>query len=113
MSINESKFKQRERWPLEFDLEGIPQEQRQQLMEATLPQNTFAVDYQQGNGVTDINNPNIPRYGTAQNPHREYPKMLYHESHKPLVVENKKDEEKALKNGFQLKPIVKKVESAA
>jgi hypothetical protein len=115
MSLNESKFKQRERWPLQFDLEGIPQEQRQQLMEENLPgpQNVFAADYQQGNGVMDINNPPVPRYGTAKNPFNEYPKMLYMDGKKPITVDSKKEEEKMVKLGYQVKPPIKKEESAA
>jgi hypothetical protein len=113
MSLNESKSKQRERWPLQFDLEGIPQEQRQLLMEANLPQNTFAVDYQQGNGVMDINNPPVPRYGTRENPFNEYPKMLFMDGKKPITVDSKKEEEKMAKLGYQVKPPVKKEEPAA
>lgn len=111
--INEATIKRRERWPLEFDLEGVPHDQRAQLMEGQLaqPKNTFAVDYQ-SESVMDINNPNVPRYGTPKNPYNEFPKILYAEGKKPVSVDSAKEQAKLEKLGYQTQPIIKKQEES-
>ena len=96
----------RDRWPLEFDLEGVPREtaERERLlnhrqegeMGKTSPvTNSFAVDYQQGNGVIDLNNPPKKPYV-----YQEYPKMLYAASGKYLVVQNEAEERRYAKHGY-------------
>ena len=120
MPLNESNRKSRDRWPLAFDLEGVPREtaERERLLEqhrqlskpesefeepmneTRVVPNTFAVDYQAGNTVVDINNPPQKRYV-----HQEFPKMLYdHESGRVLQVKDEKEMKAALKKGFQVKP---------
>lgn len=121
MPLNESTRKTRERWPLSFDLEGIPRDTalRRRLIEEQQPteteesmnsanvplvQNTFAVDYQAGNNVVDINNPPTKRYA-----HQEFPKLVYHhESGHVLRIEAGPDAEKQLKlaqkKGYDTKP---------
>ena len=118
MPLNESTAKARERWPLEFDLAGVPQETalRRRLMEerqlqelsefeepmnnVPLVQNSFAVDYQAGNTVIDINNPPQKRYV-----HQEFPKLVYHhESGHVLTVADDKQLKLAVKKGYDLKP---------
>lgn len=117
MSLNESTLIRRQRWPLEFDLEGVPMSQRAALLqsrEAGLKvQNTFAVDYQNAEVVTDINNPQVPRV-----PYQEFPKMLYAADYvlgDPkgyVVVESQKEEQNYLKRGYTTKPNVKKSDAA-
>jgi hypothetical protein len=126
MPLNESSRKApRERWPLEFDLTGVPRDTRtrknllaekhqeesmaqtQQSVHGvrTITENHFTVD-QPSNDVfiTDINNP--PR--KAYNPHdpkNQYPKMLYHHGNgRVLKVGNEKEEKAALKRDFKLAP---------
>ncbi len=119
MPLNESNRKTRDRWPLAFDLEGVPKETaaRERLiaeqkaletfpeeapdMQGTRPvPNSFAVDYQAGNNVIDINNPPTKRYV-----YQEFPKMLYsHESGQVLQVSDEREMKAALKKGFQTKP---------
>lgn len=105
MPVNESTRKLKDRWPLEFDLAGVPTAERQKLLgqirqEGTLSENFFAVDYQAGDFVSDINNPPKERYV-----YQEFPKMVYdHESGALLQVNDEKQQKAALKKGFQLKP---------
>ena len=126
MPLNEASRKApRERWPLEFDLTGVPRDTRtrknllaekhqeesmaqtQQSVHGvrTITENHFTVD-QPSNDVfiTDINNP--PR--KAYNPHdpkNQYPKMLYHHGNgRVLKVANEKEEKAALKRDFKLAP---------
>jgi hypothetical protein len=112
MPLNESRTKTRERWPLEFDLEGIPRHdkaereralalRRQEMEFKKMNQgNNFAVDYNNGDQVRDINNPPRKPYK-----HEEYPKMVYHhDSGRVLTVNDQAQEKTALKQGFQLKP---------
>ena len=126
MPLNESSRKApRERWPLEFDLTGVPRDTRtrknllaekhqeesmaqtQQSVHGvrTITENHFTVD-QPSNDIfiTDINNP--PR--KAYNPHdpqNQYPKMLYHHGNgRVLKVANEKEEKAALKRDFKLAP---------
>jgi hypothetical protein len=128
MSIHESSRKLRDRWPLEFDLEGIPRDtvererlvqQKQELenpqpipeeedFSAMAPKNQFAVDYQQANNVVDINNPPKQRYAYV-----EYPKMLYKEGAKPITVNSAEEEQKKLAEGWQTTPVVKAAEPQA
>lgn len=135
MPLHEANHVRRDRWPLEFDLEGIPRAtaERERLlaehrlletisseetMQGTHPvQNNFAASYQTGGTVVDINNPPVPRYGTAQNPHQEYPKMLYPANwplSKPVLAQSKEQEENFLKKKYTVKPPkVEKVEESA
>lgn len=119
MPLNESKRKTRERWPLAFDLEGIPRDtatrtqllQSRQILEAleqeqSMPpvKNSFATDFQQEN-VVDINDPRVPQYGTVKNPFREFPKMVYHhETGHVLTVLNPQQYAAAERRGFEDKP---------
>ncbi len=123
MGLNESTIKRRARWPLEFDLEGIPREDRARALAArqqpscndpelayrgedTMPPvtNMFAVDQPQQGAIVDINNPPRKNYN-PHDPKNEFPKMLYHhESGHVLVVKSAKEERLATARGFQLKP---------
>lgn len=125
MPINESTSQaRRERWPLEFDLEGVPRdtatrkqliEQKQQEQnlssaeeEVMTPvqkiQNHFSAEQPSVPEISDINNPPRRNY----NPHdakNEFPKMVYHhESGRVLNVANEKEQKAAFKRGFELKP---------
>jgi hypothetical protein len=120
MPLNESSRKRRERWPLEFDLTGVPRDTatRQQLLEqqhnlettaeepmspVTPVRNSFTVDKPTVE-ITDINNPPHKNYN-PHDPKNEYPKMLYHhESGRVLQVASEKEQKAALKRGFDLKP---------
>ena len=126
MPLNEATRKpSRSRWPLEFDLTGVPRDTatRQQLLEqkqileqtpeedsmspapnqTTPVRNSFTVDKPEV-VITDINNPPRQNY----NPHdakNEFPKMVYHhESGRVLKVANDKEQKAAIKRGFDLKP---------
>ena len=122
MPLNEASRKApRERWPLAFDLTGVPRDtgtrkrlletqQQEELMPAaqsvrTITENHFTVD-QPSNDVfiTDINHPPQKPY----NPHdlkNQYPKMVYHHGNgRVLTVASEKEEKAALKRGFDLKP---------
>jgi hypothetical protein len=129
MPINEASGKpRRERWPAQFDIEGVPRDTatRQQLLDqiqqqqtqqsnaefedfmspVTPTRNHFSVDGPTTDGpvITDINNPPKKNYNprAAEN---EFPKMLYHhESGRVLKVENEKEQKAAIKRGFELKP---------
>lgn len=123
MPLNEASRKApRERWPLEFDLTGVPRDTRtrkqlleqKQILEQTPEEpmspvhtvrNSFTVDQpQQGAAITDINNPPQTRYN-PHDPKNEFPKMLYHHgTGRVLIVANAKEEKAALKRDFQLKP---------
>jgi hypothetical protein len=121
--LHESTRTRRDRWPLEFDLEGVPRETaererllaQKQALEAVPPHqeesmnrpspNQFAADYQTGDTVVDINNPRVPRYGSPDNPRKEYDKMLYHhESGHVLIVKNAVEEKAARAKGYQAEP---------
>ena len=117
MPLYESRISKhpKDRWPLEFDLEGVPREtaERERLlgekrMEANLPNpvsNTFAVDYQQGYTVIDINNPPKKPYVF-----QEFPKILYAESGKTIIVRSEAEEKRYAKSGFTTTPPVKQAE---
>lgn len=121
MPLNEASRKApRERWPLEFDLEGVPRdtatrkqliEQQQRTLEApeedmspvTATRNSFTVDKPEV-AITDINNPPRKPYSPSD-PKNEYPKMVYHhETGRVLTVHNDKEEKAALKRKFELTP---------
>jgi hypothetical protein len=129
MPLNEASRKAiRERWPLEFDLTGVPRDTatRKQLLdqrnlderqileqtpEDSMPQpnqttpvrNSFTVDKPEVT-ITDINNPPRQNYN-PHDPKNEYPKMLYHhESGRVLKVNDPREEKASLKRGFDLKP---------
>ena len=121
MPLNEASHKpRRERWPLEFDLTGVPRDTatRQQLvqqqhiletdaeesMNQTTPvRNSFTVDTPTVE-ITDINNPPRRNYN-PHDPKHEFPKMLYHhESGRVLNVNDAREQKAALKRGFNLKP---------
>jgi hypothetical protein len=131
MPLNEASRKaRRERWPLEFDIEGVPrdtatrkqlleqkqQEQQQEqqtenlaaLFEESMSpvqtvRNSFSVD-QPTVEITDINNPPRRPYN-PHDPKNEFPKVLYHhETGRVLTVQNGKEQKAAHKRGFELKP---------
>jgi hypothetical protein len=129
MPLNESTSKpRRERWPLEFDLTGVPRDTatRKNLLEQkrslesvnneetmspaaqsvrTITENRFTVDQPSTDVfITDINNPPRKNFNPydAKN---QYPKMLYHhKTGRVLQVANEKEEKASLKRGFELKP---------
>jgi hypothetical protein len=120
--LNEASRKpKRERWPLAFDIEGIPRDTatRQQLLDqqhilesvpeesmspVTPVRNSFTVDQPVTQPVTDINNPPHKLYNPHA-PENEFPKMLYHhESGRVLKVSDAREQKAALKHGFVLKP---------
>jgi len=121
MPLNESIGKApRARWPLSFDLEGVPQDtktrknllERQNLQvieeESMSPvtqsvRNSFTVD-QPEVAITDINNPPHRNFNPYA-PENQYPKMVYHhETGRVLKVASEKEEKAASKRGFKLKP---------
>lgn len=66
--------------------------------------NVFSVDQpQQNENVIDLSKggPNVARYGSPQNPRKEYPKMVYdHDSGRVLVVQNEAQHAAAKKRNF-------------
>ena len=126
MPLNEASRKApRERWPLEFDLTGVPRDTRtrknllaekhqeesmaqtQQSVHGvrTITENHFTVD-QPSNDIfiTDINNPPRKAYN-PRDPQNQYPKMLYHHGNgRVLKVANEREEKAALKRDFELTP---------
>ncbi len=76
-------LKQREQWPVDFDLEGVDrnsQVRKQKLeteanMSRSLSSNSFV-----GNASIDLNKPAREAYR-----HQEYPKMLYHQTKKDPI----------------------------
>jgi len=119
--LNEASIKpKRDRWPLEFDITGVPRDtatrqrllqQKQnleQITEETMNQvtpvrNSFTVD-KPAVTITDINNPPRVNYN-PYDPKNEFPKMVYHhESGRVLKVNDAKEQKAALKRGFDLKP---------
>ena len=126
MPLNEASRKApRERWPLEFDLTGVPRDTRtrknllaekhqeesmaqtQQSVHGvrTITENHFTVDQPSNDIViTDINNPPRKAYN-PRDPQNQYPKMLYHHGNgRVLKVGNEKEEKAALKRDFKLAP---------
>lgn len=127
MPINESKIVRRERWPLAFDLEGVPREDRGRFLDElrhrqanpnfdipeldyggedpldmqTQPvKNTFAADQPPAATIVDINNPPTKRYV-----HQEFPKLVYHhESGHVLEVKDDRQYVAAAKRGFHDRP---------
>ena len=126
MPLNEASRKApRERWPLEFDLTGVPRDTRtrknllaekhqeesmaqtQQSVHGvrTITENHFTVD-QPSNDIfiTDINNPPRKAYN-PRDPQNQNPKMLYHHGNgRVLKVANEREEKAALKRDFELTP---------
>jgi hypothetical protein len=135
MPLNEASRKaRRERWPLEFDIEGVPRdtatrkqllEQKQQELQqeqqtenlaalfeesmspAQTVRNSFSVD-QPTVEITDINNPPRRPYN-PHDPKNEFPKVLYHHEtgrvlHIAAGPNAEKEQKAALKRGFELKP---------
>jgi hypothetical protein len=118
MPLNEATRVRRERWPLAFDLEGLPRDTavrnshleheklKEEIMNTHPVANNFAVDYQAGNNVIDINNP--PK--KAYNPHapeNQFPKMIYPATWpaaKAITVGSEQELQAKLKKGFELKP---------
>ncbi len=115
MPINESSRKTRERWPLEFDLTGVPRDNaiRQGLVlrrqnetedDPMTVTNSFAVDQPSVPEISDINNPPRKNYNPHA-PENQFPKVVYHhESGRVLTVASQKELAAALKRGFDLKP---------
>ena len=134
MPLNEASRKApRERWPLEFDLTGVPRDTRirknllaaKQLQDQneesmapaaqsvrnvrTITENHFTVDQPSTDiFITDINHPPQRPYN-PRDPQNEFPKMLYHHGNgRVLKIEAgpdaKKQEGAALKRGFKLTP---------
>lgn len=123
MPLNEASRKvPRDRWPLEFDLTGVPRdtatrkllleqkrtlEAPEELMSPVTQsvRNSFTVDEPQvGPAITDINNPPRRPYSPSD-PKNEFPKMLYHhETGRVLTVHNEKEQKAAMKRDFDLKP---------
>lgn len=127
-----SNVKQREVWPIEFDLAGVDRDHqvRKQITEETMGNRQQPTNFFVGEKSVDINRPPREAYH-----HQEYPKMLYHQTKKdpnwlaefkritlhnslhpekpeilPVVppafvtVHNKQEEEAKLSQGFGLKP---------
>ena len=123
MPLNEASRKApRERWPLEFDLTGVPRDTAHPqaafrtetdsrtdsrgtyVTRAHRPQQLHRRSAPATAAITDINNPPQTRYN-PHDPKNEFPKMLYHHgTGRVLVVANAKEEKAALKRDFQLKP---------
>lgn len=118
MPIPEGYRNRRDRWPLEFELEGVPRENRERarlleqklLLEQTQPEetetmaptNSFAVDYK--NSTVDINNPPPKRYNPNA-PENQYPRYLYnHETGHVLRVKDLAEEQRAAARGFKREP---------
>lgn len=118
MSIRETSRARRDRWPLEFDLEGVPRDnaererlvQQKKILETenemnkvTPVRNEFAVDYQQGQTI-DLSKPLKVPYN-PHDPKNEFPKLIYHhENGHVLQVADAKQEKAALRKGYQLQP---------
>ena len=127
MPLNEATHVLRERWPLEFDLEGVSAstaererliQSRREMNNIPLVPNTFAVDYQAGNNVIDINNPPSPYRANpgGRYVYQEFPKMLYPANYpkaKPITVNSAAEKQAALKKGFLLKPPIEGSESTS
>jgi hypothetical protein len=127
MPLNEASRKApRERWPLEFDLTGVPRDtrtrknllaqkhQEESMAPAaqsvrTITENHFTVDQPSTDVfITDINNPPKKAYN-PRDPQNEFPKLVYHHGNgRVLKIEAgpdaKKQEAAALKRGFKLTP---------
>jgi hypothetical protein len=133
MSLNESKHRStRDRWPLEFDLEGVPREndlrekllreQRglslapQEMEPSNMPVNSFAVDkldplvreelLRQLLATAPVGSVidinNPPRQRYV---HQDFPRMVYHHgSLRVLVVEDAAQLKAAQKHGYKLEP---------
>ena len=124
MPLNESTQVRRDRWPIAFDLEGVPRTtaaREAKLLEEKMNthpvQNNFAVDYQAGNTTTDINNPPSPYRNLpgGRYIHQDYPKMLYPATWpaaKPKIVNSDTERDTLLAKGFTLKPPVRRDPSA-
>ena len=79
-------------------------------MAVTETPNHFAVDYQAGEHITDLNNPPAHRYV-----YNEFPKILYaktctpstiHAKGQTIVVNDKEEEKKLVAKGWVVKPPV-------
>lgn len=95
MPIHERARSTRSRWPVAFDIEGVPRdtETRNQKKEEIM-QLSKGTDV----GVFDFNNPPVKPYLF-----QEFPKTLYRAAER-LVVKDKTAEEAAFAQGWQLKP---------
>jgi hypothetical protein len=122
MPVHESSRRaKRDRWPLAFDLEGVPQEtaERQRLltqkqmleaipeltpeeedpMNVPKVENLFATDGPaQPATITDMSRPIVIRV-----PFQEFPKVLYAKNGSSILVKSKEEQDKKLKAGYTLK----------
>jgi hypothetical protein len=130
MPLNESRRKpRREKWPLEFDLEGVPRDGtiRKQLLETLKgnpmaePRNSFLSDKlsdnlgltpaqkarlmdellkeNQGGREIDLSKPVLPRYQR-----QEFPQMAYHKDGRVRRIEDAEQLEATQKDGFKPEP---------
>jgi hypothetical protein len=109
MSLRETpRRSRRDKWPLEFDLTGVPREraERERMLaelqapplsevegETTMVQNNFG-----DNKVIDLSDVNAMRRTDYK--HEEFPKLLYKYDSKPKSVNSKEEEEAALADGW-------------
>lgn len=87
-----SRHAQKDRWPLAFDLEGVPRDNkvRSKILEGeTMAKNNF------GDSVIDLSKPPKEAYT-----HQEYPKILYKYDAKPRSVKSEEEEAAALADGY-------------
>lgn len=118
MPVHESSRRaKRDRWPMAFDLEGVPQDnaerarlvaQKQMLEAITDPiqqedpmntpqvENFFATDTTPT--ITDMSRPIVIRV-----PFQEFPKTLYAKNGTSISVKTKEEQDKKLKSGYTLK----------
>jgi hypothetical protein len=111
MPLNESRRKTRERWPLQFDLEGVPREtaERNRLLEQlkfSIPEDTmasknkFIVDTTPKTEERDLS-----KEIRVQHRHQEYPRAVYnHDNGHVAEVADEKQFKTLEKHGYQLKP---------
>lgn len=134
MPLNESRRKpRREKWPLEFDLEGVPRDGavRKQLLETLKgnpmaePRNSFLSDKltdkigltpqqkqalfeellqeNKGGKELDLSKPVTPHYRRSD-PKNDFPQLAYHKDGRVRRVEDAEQLEATQKDGFKPEP---------
>ncbi len=87
------------KWPLQFDLEGVPRDRDLRKMELERLQGEQMSTAMNDPQVIDLSNPPRQPY-TFQ----AYPRTMYAADGRFVSVENEKQQAKAEKQGFQTKP---------
>jgi hypothetical protein len=93
-------LQQKAKWPIEFDLEGIPRDD--QLRQTIMQERGYMAEKYVGPRDIDLNKPVTEPYF-----YQEFPKLVYHKDGRVLAVDGPEAQAQAESDGFGLKPFEK------